>query len=502
MLPLVSNGPRPLSKSNFLRGDQCPKALFLAVNEPSAVAPSDAESRARRETGRRVGRLAQGLFPDGEAATLSAAPDLDAAEARTRALVAAGTPAIFEAVFHTPDGRRCVVDILAKGRRGWRLIEVKSSASVKPEHLPDAAYQLDLVRACGVPVESVEILHLNSEYVRRGDLDLSTLFLSTPVMAEAEELAPGMASRAIELQRMLQTGREPDVPIGPHCRKPRDCDCIDHCWQDVPQGSVLEIAYLPWEKKFSLFHRGIVRIDDVPGAVDLPERSRRHVEAHQAGRPIIDRAALRTFLNGLIYPVYLLDFETVAPAIPLWDSSRPYQQIPFLFSLHILDRAGAEPEHVDFLAEPGPDPRPRLVEALLEATGKEGSILAYHMPFESTVMKRLAADLPDRADAIAARLPRMADLIVPFRSWQFWLPAMGGSFSIKSVAPAVAPDLTYDDLQVADGATASLTYEAMIAGSLHADEEAQRKALRDYCERDTLAMVRVLEAIRREAAGP
>jgi hypothetical protein len=271
------------------------------------------------------------------------------------------------------------------------------------------------------------------------------------------------------------------------------------CWADVPSGSVLEIARLNWRKRFALYRQGVVRIDDVAAEVELPPTSRRHVDAHQGRKPILDRTALRTFLDSLAYPVYLLDFETVGPAIPRWDGSRPYDKIPFQYSLHILPHPGAAPEHSEFLAEPGPDPRPALLDALLRATEGNGSILAYHMPFELGVMRRLAEVFPDRRAEIESRLPRMDDLITPFRAWHYWLPEMGGSFSIKSVAPAIAPDVSYDGLEIADGLAASRTYEELLVGVDSEAAERKKRGLRAYCEQDTLAMVKVLQAIERAA---
>jgi hypothetical protein len=444
-------------------------------------------------SGRAVGLRARELFPGGRAA--ADRPSDPLAAERTQSLIASGAPAIFEASLHAPDGFQAAIDVLARGRRGWRLIEVKSSTSVKEEHLADVAFQFLVARQAGVEIEDVEILHLNPDYVRRGALDLSALFTAESVLDEAEALLPEVACSAADLTRMLAEGATPAVAIGPHCHRPRACDCLGHCWAGVPDGSVLEIAHLTWERKFHLYDQGIVPMVDVGDEVKLPKQSRRHVAAHQRGRPIIDAAALCAFLERLTFPVFLLDFETVAPAIPLWDGTSPYQQVPFQFSLHTLRDLRSEPDHTGFLAEPGPDPRPALVEALLRETEGEGSILAYHMPFELGVMRRLAAAFPERRPEIEQRLPRMDDLIVPFRAWHYWVPAMGGSFSIKSVAPALAPELTYEGLEIADGLTASLAYERLIAG-VDALEAAQvHTSLEVYCERDTLAMVRVLQAV-------
>jgi hypothetical protein len=497
----VRDGDQILNKSGFLRGWQCPKALYYSVFEPGVAAAPDPASLARMAAGRRIGLLARELFPDGQEAWPHRPFDLLAAAERTRSMIADRVPAIFEGVLTADDGRLAAVDILARGRRGWRLIEVKSSTSVKDEHLPDVAFQWSAASAAGVEIESAEVLHLNPNYVRRGALDVSALFKGQRVTSEAEALLPEVDARAADLRRLLREGRLPDIPIGPHCYQPRECDCRDACWAEVPRGSVLEIAYLTWEKKFHLYDQGMRRIEDVPPEIELPKRSRLHVKAHQGGRSIIDAAGLRAFVEGLAFPIHLLDFETVAPGVPLWDGTRPYQQIPFQYSLHVLQSPGSEPEHSGFLAEPGPDPRPALLRSLLPATIGSGSILAYHMPFELGVMRNLAEAFPDFRDEIAQRLPRMDDLIKPFRSWQYWLPEMGGSFSIKSVAPALDPELRYAGLEIADGQVASLAFEQLISGAEPAQAGRLRTALEVYCERDTLAMVRVLQAVWRAAGG-
>jgi hypothetical protein len=477
-----------LSKSRFLRGTQCALSLYFAVFEPARLEPPDADSQARMATGLEIGRLAQRLFPGG-----IQAGSADAAE-----LLAAGPPAIFELTL-SAGGCSARIDILARGRRGWRLIEVKSSTSVKPEHVPDVAFQLWLARQQPIAVERVDVLHLNGDYLRRGELDLEGLFTAEDVTAEAERLAPAVALAAGEHLEMLRQGRRPQVAIGPHCLNPHDCDCLATCWATVPPGSVLEIARLAWKKRFALYHSGLVRIDDVPSETSLPAQARRHVAAHKSHRPLIDRQGLRAFLATLVDPVYLLDFETVGLAVPRWDGSRPYDRIPFQYSLHILRQPGAAPEHRAFLAEPGPDPRPALLDSLFAETAGAGTILAYHMPFERDVLKRMAEVFPDRRAEIEARLPRMNDLIKPFRAWHYWRPEMGGSFSIKSVAPALAPDLSYDGLEIGDGMAASRAYEALLGGLDPPAAERLRQALLVYCGLDTLAMVRVLEAIRQAA---
>jgi hypothetical protein len=249
------------------------------------------------------------------------------------------------------------------------------------------------------------------------------------------------------------------------------------------------------EKKFSLYREGIVALEKVFESVELTERQTLQVRGHLEGYTHIEPDNIRDWLSQLQYPVYFMDFETFNPAVPLYDNSRPYQQIPFQFSVHRLDKSGGTLTHEAFLGEPEADPRPAFIERLLKALGKKGTILAYNLPFESTRLRELQSDFPNYADDIEKLFPRMADLMEPFQRGWYHTPDMNGSYSIKQVLPALVPGVGYEGMDIAGGGEAMAAFEGM----LHIRDPAKREKIRNgllaYCEMDTLAMVKILEKL-------
>jgi hypothetical protein len=485
-----------LSKSTLLRGAQCQKALALDALHPELRDPLAPPEQLRMRFGQEVGLAARERYPGGSVGRI---PDSYAASLkRTQDLILAGARVIYEAAFEA-DGVRVVADILARGRVGWRVIEVKSTTEPKPEHLLDVAVQIHTLRQCGLELQGAGLLHLNKEYVRQGDLDYEALFAETSLSAEADELQ-GKAGRLIEISRAtLQSERVPDIPIGPHCRDPADCDFIGYCWRNIPSPSVFDVYYIG-KKAYDLYAQGVERIEDIPRGYPLNRRSAVHVEAHKAGELIVRPAELRSFLAGFKYPLYYMDFETFALPIPPFDGLKPYDKVPFQYSLHVQSDPGGPLQHSGYLASAGIDPRRDFLERLLEETEAGGSIVVYSLPFERGVMESLAERFSGRREAIRNRVERMVDLLVPFRQRSYWHPGMGGSNSLKQVLPVFAPELSYEDLEIGDG-------ESAMAAFLSLEEEGDprrtdelRQALWHYCELDTLAMVRIVDGLR-EAAG-
>ncbi|MEO8733011.1 MAG: DUF2779 domain-containing protein, partial [Flavobacteriales bacterium] len=221
---------------------------------------------------------------------------------------------------------------------------------------------------------------------------------------------------------------------------------------------------------------------------------RRQVDGCISGKGTMDRDALRHWLDELRYPLHHFDFETMNPAVPLYDGSRPFQQLPFQYSLHIQDAPCGPVQHREFLGDGSGDPREALVQQLLADIGPTGDILAYYASFEIGRLRELARDLPHHAAAIAKLLPRIKDLIVPFKQGWYYSPAMNGSNSIKAVLPALVqgPELDYHALNIQEGNTASLRYTQLAQGIYPGDAAQLRADLLAYCRLDTLAMVKVL----------
>lgn len=474
-----------LSKSRILAHRQCPRRLWLQIYHPE-LAVEDGSSIARFATGHQVGDIARTLHPGG---ILIDTDDLKQALADTDRLLNDTPRPLYEATFQA-EGVLVRADLLLPDGNTWRMAEVKSSCSVKPYHLIDAAVQTWVVRQAGVPLTRIEIAHIDRSFVYHGCYDYRGLLASTDITDQImalEDEVPGWIAAA----RETLGGTDPHTQPGAQCHAPFDCPFFGHC---VPQSNENEgypPEILPYAGKLAnaLRSEGYEDIRDIPeGRLSKPK----HVRIWQATRDneaILDPTATVT-LQSLAWPRYYLDFETIQLVVPLWAGTHPYDQTPFQWSCHIEQEDGAV-THLEYLANGSGDPRRAFAESLLEAIGTSGPILVYNATFENSRMRELATSFPDLAPALEAAIKRVVDLLPMAREY-YYHPEMRGSWSIKAVLPTIAPDLAYDDLVVADGGMAQDAFGEI----LHTDTPPERKvqlldALHKYCERDTWAMVRL-----------
>lgn len=487
-----------LSKSTYIRGRQCPKALWLYKHRRELMPPVDATKQAMFDNGHEVGLLAQQLFPGGVDCSPATPLDFGPAIAATQAAIARGERVIYEAAF-LHEGVLAALDILVKDADGWKAFEVKSSTGVKEYHVNDAALQAHVIEGCGLPLVDISIVHLNSSYVRQGSVDVQQLFTITSVKEAVGMERADVPARIEALKQVLPLPVAPVIDIGPQCSSPFDCDFQQHCWAHVPEeGAVFDLARA-MGREWDLYRAGILLLKDIPESTKLTPAQRRQVEGAKHGTNTIDRAALGRWLKDLRYPLYHFDFETFMPAVPLFDGTRPYQQLPFQYSVHVQRTPGAVPEHHEFLADGSGDPREALTIALIQHLGEAGDVLAYNAPFEKRCLEELARDLPHHAPALERILARVKDLHTPFKAGWYVVPAMNGRTSIKVVLPALVPTLSYSDLSVQEGSTASLLFAQLVVGRYTGDVAQLRKDLLAYCNLDTLAMVEILGVLEREA---
>ena len=497
ILEVMSRGSgHILSKSTFVRGCQCHKSLWLYKHLYRTRDRISREQQAIFDRGSRVGQLARDMFPGGIDASPPTPFQYDRSVARTAELVRDRTPVIYEAAFRHA-GVLAAMDILVRDGASYRAFEVKSSTSITDTYLLDAALQYFVITGSGLPLTDISIVCINPDYVRHGKLDIFRLFTGRSVRTEVLGLQPSIVQRVEELKRVARAEQMPEVPIGPQCNSPYPCDFIGTCWKKVPEYSVFDIARLDEAKKFELYRSGIVSVAAVPDDYPLSDRQRLQVEVERSRKGVIDVQAIEDFVRSLRYPLLFLDFETFQPAVPLYENSSPYQQIPFQFSLHRRERSGEEPSHVEFLAEAGPDPRESFAEAVLAAAGKAGSVLVYNQSFEVGRLAELAGLFPDRAAAIEAVIERVVDLMAPFQRLDYYLPSMRGSYSIKRVLPALVPELSYDFLAIGDGSAAALAFTELFEERDPTRRLEVRRQLLDYCRMDTYAMVRIFDVLCR-----
>lgn len=438
-----------LSKSLFTRGLQCHKSLYLHKHYPEFRDELLEEQKAIFQRGSDVGALARELFPDGVEVPyegLSVAEQL----AMTAREISGGRKTLYEAAFSAED-IFVKADVLHKGPDGWELYEVKSTAGVKPQHLPDVAVQYYVLTSAGLPVSKACLVHLNNQYVRQGDLQIGKLF-------SIEELTPrvlGMQRSVVEqiaAMREMLKGSEPAIDIGPYCDDPYPCDFRGHCWQHVPEDSVFTLRG-QGANRFDLYHSGVHLLRDIP-LDTLNSAQRFQVEAFINKSEVLNEKQMRAFLDSLWYPLYFLDFETFNPAVPPFDGTRPYQQIPFQYSLHYLEGEGAELKHQEYLARPDTDPRGELLDRLLSEIPDDGCVLAYHASFEQMILQSLANWFPAKRARIECIVANLRDYEIPFKRRDVYHWQQMGSSSQKVLLPLLVPELSYDGLEVADGGAA------------------------------------------------
>lgn len=488
---MASTHPRNLSKSRFCYGLQCLKQLWWRVNEPKAPELVTGPAlQAVFERGHLVGERAQQEFPGG---TLIGHEywEVEKKVADTRAAVRAKAPAIYEASFQE-DGVFVAVDILERGRKGHTIVEVKSSSSVKEQYIPDVAIQLHVARQAGVEARRGEVMHLNSACRYP---DLSDLFVREDVTKQAEALIPDIPGHLKRMQKVL-VGTLPVVDIGPHCDDSYECPFKARCWEPVPEGHVSTL-YQGRKTVERLLDDGIESIGDIPEDTALSAIQARQVGAVKAGEAVVE-AGLSKALRRLKAPVAYLDFETINPAIPVWRGCGPYMAVPVQLSCHVVGARGATTHH-QHLAEGAGDPRPALATAVVHACRGAETVVAYNASFERKCLQHLAEHVPAQRVALQAVIDKLVDLLPIVRD-HVYHPGFGGGFGMKAVAPALVPSLDYGDLEIGDGDLASTVLQGLLLGGESIDAS-ERKRLRPhllaYCERDTLAMVKVVEKLRK-----
>jgi hypothetical protein len=485
--------PVTLSKTKLLAYAQCPRKLWLAQYSPE-LEDEDSIDDAALETGRVVGAKAREVYGRGGGFTIAGERGLRAAISATSELLAAGgSEPIFEATFDYA-GLTVQIDVLDRSGTAARIIEVKSSTRVKDHYLLDCAIQAWTLAQLGSPGAAVALAHINSEFVYAGDEDYSGLFVEHDLTASAQARFAAIPGLVANARATLEALDEPEIPIGEHCNSPYVCPFFAHC---APQQGAYPVTALGGLKKdlCALLREGYTDVRDVPEDRLLNERQRRILRQAKLGRAQID-AELREFVRALPRPRYYLDFETIAFAIPIWKGTRPYEALPFQWSVHI-DDAGADEAsgglgHASFLSLSGEPPMRQCAELLIETLGATGPVVVYS-GYEKRVLGDLIERYPDLAAPLAAIRERLVDLL-PILKAHYYDPAMQGSWSIKALLPTVAPHLDYAALgTVQDGSDAQAAYlEAIKPSTTPQRREQLRHDLLEYCRYDTLAMVELV----------
>lgn len=483
-----------LSKSSFIRGIQCEKHLYLYKYHYDEKDEISEMQKAIFKRGFEVGKLAQQLFPGGVDLSPESHSDYEQSLIRTKECLTNSQTIIYEAAFQK-DEVLSVADILLNENDGLKIYEVKSSTSVTDVYLIDAALQYWVITKSGYKVKDFSIIYINNQYVRFGELDLNQLFKIESVLDEIIPMQSRIEENIIRLKNVLKQNEIPNIDIGEHCYSPYICGFYNYCRKHIPENSVFELSGVHLNEKYELYRQGIISIDDISDDFKLPRSAKIQVDVFKNGKELIDAEGIKNFLKDINYPVYFMDFETFQPAVPMFDNSRPYMQIPFQYSLHYLKNKEAELIHYEFLADATGDPRVPFIENLLRDLDEQGDILVYNKSFEIKRLNELAEAFPQYKEKIQKVILRIKDLITPFQKKFYYTNEMKGSYSIKYVLPALVPELNYSDLEINEGGLASLTFESLFGEKDLEIINNKRKNLLEYCKLDTFAMVKILEKL-------
>lgn len=479
-----------LTKSSYVQGTRCLKALFLAERNPELSKPLSRSDLKTIRDGMAVGEYARSLYPDG---VLIAAKEMELALLQTKKEIEAGALVLFEAAFCF-EGVAVRTDILRRDtlESPWNLYEVKSGTASDPDALKeysrDISLQCWVVKSCGLALEGVYLMHLNNKCVYP---DLDDLFSIKNMREEVDALLQEIPKNVAVLKRVIQQEAEPEIDIGPYCLKPSPCPFKGYCWKNVPKPGIFEIPNC--RKRWEFYREGRVGIEDLSEKDYKNRIQKRALRCYQTNEPFFDRYRLERSLIKWKWPLIYFDIEAITYPIPRFDKTTPWQYLPFQFSCHIQEETG-ELRHVEFLHQGKEDPRPAFIRNMLDAFPEKGSIVVYHKPFEIGRLKELGRDFPEYESVMQGFIKRIVDLKVVIEE-SVYHPQFLGSFSIKKVAPALlGSESSYDALAVKDGMDAMVSFLEM----LELPKEADRiyHDLLEYCKQDTYLMVKLHDYLR------
>ena len=487
-----------ISKSKFLWGQQCRKLLWTAYNAKHLIPEADAQTQAIFDQGHEIGNLAKTLYPDGIEIG-QGVDDLDEALQLTQQAVKTRRP-LFEPAL-TYQGGFAKADILNPvAGSAWDIIEVKSSTSVKDVYILDLAFQAFIYSGAGLKIRRCFLLLINPDFVRHGDIDPTEFFQRHDVTDQVSAASRRIEANLEEMFGVIRLKEQPNVKIGPWCDDPYACPLHNRCWSFLAKDNVLEL-YRGGRKGFKLLADGIIHMKDIPDNFPLTENQEIQRRVAVTGKAHFSKPAIQEFLRQIEYPVSYLDFESFNSAVPLFDNTSPFEQIPFQFSLHIVRSPDSKPEHRMFLADGRADPRLEFLQRLREWLPETGSIVAYNAQFEQGRLQECCQLHPEFQSWLTGVEARFVDLLKPFRGFRYYGPGQNGSASMKCVLPTLT-GRDYSHLAIQEGGSASLEFlRVHFTDVSEAERQRVRRDLERYCTLDTEAMHLIVGALRKVVAG-
>ena len=481
-----------LSKSKYCNGIQCKKMLWLEKYKPEEK--GELSNEAVLDNGNDVHEVARKLL--GEDINIEFNENLNEMIKDTKKALEKENAIVTEASFNY-EHNFCSVDILKKEGDSYEIYEVKSSTHLKDVFINDASYQYYVLTNLGLNVKKCYVVILNSNYIRKGELDLDKLFVKNDITDIAISKLDEVKSNIDAINKYMEQTEEPDDDIDNKCFKPYECPFFKYCTRQLPKQNVFDLRRIFNKEKIKLYKQGLYTYQDLLKE-DINEKAKEQIEFELfAKEDKIDKKSIEMFLNTLTYPLYFLDFETFQMPIPQYDDVKPYMQIPFQYSLHYIENNKLH--HKEFLAKSGIDPRRSLAESLVNDIPLDVCTLAYNMSFEKNVIKNLSELYPDLKNHLINIHDNIKDLMIPFKDRKYYTKDMHGSYSIKYVLPALFPNdesLNYQNLELIHNGSEAMNTYAKLEEYSKEEQEHIRERLLKYCELDTFAMVKIYEKLK------
>lgn len=496
-----------LSKSDYMLFLRHPAWLWLKKHDKNKLPPIDEDLQAIFDAGFLFETYAEQLFPDSIRLGFDGFNEYRTLTARTKATIDSGASSIIQGRFEAGN-ITCICDVLVRVEGNtFDLYEIKSSTSAKPEHNPDLAFQVETIEGSGYKVNKVFVVHVNSEYVRNGEVKADEIAKITEVTDQVKELKE---STLKNIQEALEVANSRECPnISPaHTKMGAYSDWLGiyKTLADIDEYSIHHLCSPSADKIGELEKMGIKDLASIPDGFELSEKQQNQVNATKYDKVFIDKPCIGAFLDDLKYPLYFLDYETLSSVIPYFDGLGPYKQLPFQYSLHVLESPGAEIQHFEYLHQDSSNPVKPLSDALKSQIGTEGTVLVWFERFEKSCNQLMGLVSPEHTQFYEELNDRIVDLMIPFSTCAYVHKDFFGSASIKKVLPVLIPELSYKDLDIhAGGAAQRLWMEAVLDGKRPNEKDKILSDLRKYCELDTFAMVRIyqhlLEVVRDPVAS-
>ena len=491
-----------LSKSEYMMYLKHPAYLWIKKHDKSKIPPVSADLQAMFDAGNEFEQYAEALFPDGIRIGFNDYNEYLSLPSRTAEALGSGAKTIFQGRFEH-EQTTFICDVLrVVGDMEVDLYEIKSSTKPKLEHYLDLAFQTIVLENCGYRVRDIYVVHVDNGYERKGEVDPKQITSTKNVTEDVKkELNRTKRNIADAIKVMEQTEMPDPSPARCKLNSLKEWLEVYKNIKPVDDGSIYELCRLNSDTVRLLEEEGVSKLKDIPLSLIDNEKQRWQLEALEKGEPIIDKEKIKKFLGKLEYPLYFFDYETLSSCVPYFDGTKPYQQIPFQYSLHAIESPGGELKHMGYLQSDNTNPAEPLSKALIDQIGKKGSVIAWNMSFEKKCNTILGVMAPEFKEFYEDMNARMADLMIPFSKGYYIDANFGGSASIKNVLPVLVPKLSYKELGIQEGGSAQRSWMDAVLYEKRSDKEQVLKDLDEYCKLDTLAMVEIFNFLTRLVAG-